>query len=583
MPADIVKQHYVALTKLLKIYRSAPLDRDLLKASQHFCKNLYAAAKNHPDLIFAQPQLYKPQLPFVVNLAFNATVMTCLLAVRNKFDPAVTVQLMCGALSIYALEQAAIETHYQGDAAQENSVIKKLGQKNVKFTQLLKTHNQHIWLSNYLLCSKIHLAHYPHASLTTPSNALAYMANRFALLCTPNKLQPPLSFAKVIKHLSLRCCSKWYALLIPLIHYPSVSPLGSYIRLRDGSVHIVLSLSVAGLITQPLSTKQSVLEQQHKTGFQLTATKQVIHCYPSQQLHSFTRLSQWWGTDLINWLSSKTQHQSILAFDPILSMQAVPAPLLIIQDQLNHINTDVTVIVKAIEKQPAYAQQLKMIASTSNRQQQPVQNIQQSIAMLGFERTNSILLQHSLRSRLNQNYFPLQQALLNFSQFFVSIVAQLTARTKLVSPELASTTALFVVSRLFTLPTIRTMSHWKTSTVATFEVASLVDVKKVEDLKNSAFLLAKAWHQNKQILEVLQYYDLVMHQQLKKQSSRQFCYLIGLSLILAQQHYFSKTTRCKETNAYFKAGLLELAITQTDVRAMMADAVSSTNVFCPNA
>ena len=74
MSAEIVKQHYIALAKLLKIYRTAPLDRNLLKASHDFCKSLYSAAKKHPELIFAQPQLYKPQLPFIVNLTFNSAV-----------------------------------------------------------------------------------------------------------------------------------------------------------------------------------------------------------------------------------------------------------------------------------------------------------------------------------------------------------------------------------------------------------------------------------------------------------------------------------------------------------------------------
>lgn len=580
MPAEIVKQHYVALVKLLKIYRCAPLDRNVLKASHHFCRNLYAAAKDNPDLIFAQPQLYKPQLPFVANLAFNSTVLTCLLAVRNKFDPAVTIQLMCGSLSIYALEQATIEKYYQCDKDNEKSQAKKIGQKNAIFTQLLKTNKQHIWLSNYLLCSHVHLAHYPRASLTTPIMALTYLANKLALLSTPNKHKPPLSFAKAIKHLSVSCCSRWYALLTPLIHYPGMSPLGSYIRLRDGSVHIVLSLSIEGLITKPLPSKQKMLVQHDKAGIQLTPPEQVIQSYPCQQITSLTRLNHWWGGDLLDWFNRKTKCEQIAAFDPILPMQTAPASLLVIQDQLNHINTDVSVIVKAIEKEPAYAQQLQIIASTSNRQKQPVQNIQHSIAMLGFERTNSILLQHSLLSRLNQSYFPLQQTLLNFSQIFATIVGELTAKTKLVSPELASTTAYFVVSRLFTLPTIRTMNHWKTSSQPTFKVASLVNIKETESLKNNAFLLAKAWHQNKQILDVLRLYDVVMHQPVKKHASRQFCYLLGLSLVLAHEYYFSSTTRCKETSAYFEAGLIELAISQTELVDMMADVVSSTNIYC---
>jgi HD-like signal output (HDOD) protein len=582
MPTQIIKQHYMALVKLLKVYRTAPLDRNLLKASQHFCKDLYEAAKAHPDLIFAQPHLYKPQLPFVVNLAFNSVLFTCLLSVRNKFDPSVTIQLMCGSLSIYALEQSSIEKHYQTDENNEGSVTKAIGHKNDVFSQLLKKNQQHIWCSSYQLCCKIHLTHYPRHSLTTPTTALAYMANRFALLCTPHqhKHKQPISFALAIKYLSLKCCPRWYDLLIPLLQYPSLFPPGGYIRLRDGSIHIVLSLSIKGLVTKPLPTKPSIGGQLDKSDIQLTPLGLVIKGFPCQPLNSFTRFSQWWSSDLADWLCASGNTQ-VAAFNSILPMQAAPASLLVIQDQLTQINADITVIVKAIEKEPAYARQLQISASISNRKKKSVQNIQHGLAMLGFERASNILLQHSLLSRLNQQYFPLQQVLLTFSQFFVFIAGKMAAKTKLVSPESASSAAYFVLSRLFTLPTIRTLNDWETSTLPSFKVASLVKVKETESLKNNGFLLANAWQQNKQILEVLQHYDIVMGEQINKRSSRQFCYLLGLSLTLAQEHYFSRKTRCKETSLYFEAGLGELGMNQAQLMDMMTGIMSSENIFCP--
>lgn len=580
MPAEIVKQQYIALVKLFKIYRSGPLDRDILKASHDFCKNLYATAKMQPDLIFAQPQLYKPQLPYVVNLAFNSVVLTCLVAVRNKFDPSVTIQLMCGSLSIYALEQSTLEKHYQTDNDQKKSVTKTIGQKNAKFVQLLKTNQQNIWLSNYQLCSYIHLNTYPRPRLTTPISTLSFIANKLALLCTPNKHNQPISFALAIKDLSLKCCPKGYALIVPLLRYPSVSPPGSYLRLRDGSIQIVLSISVNGLVTKPLPSRQSVATESDKLAVQLTPFEQVIQSHPCQQLNSFTRLSQWWHTGLKDWNSKQNEHPKITAFDSILPMQAAPASLLVVQDQLCHVNADIAVIVKAIENEPAYAQQLQIDASVNNRQKQSIQNIKQCLAMLGFERANSILLQHSLLSRLNQQYFPVQQQLINFSQLFVFISRTLADKTKLVSPELASTTANFVVSRLFTLPAIRTLIHWSTSTSPSFEVASLVKVKHTDSLKNDAFLLANAWQQNEQILDVLQHYDLIGKNTETENSTRQFCYLIGFGLILAQEHYFSETTRSKETTLYFKAGLVELGINQSELIDMMTDIATRTNVFC---
>jgi hypothetical protein len=580
MPSEIVKQHYIALAKLLKIYRSAPLDRDLLEASQHFCKSLYDAAKTYPDLIFAQPQLYKPQLPFIVNLAFNSAVFTCLLAVRNKFDSSVTIQLMCGSLSIYALEQASIEKHYQTVEENEKSQTTSVGQINPRFAQLLKNNKQHIWLCNYLLCTHIHLTRYPRVNMTSPVTNLAYMANRLTLLCIPNKHQQAISFANAIKHLIIKCGQRWYTLLTPLLQYPSVLPIGSYIRLQDSSIHIVLSLTNEGLVTKPLPTKQAVVLPADQTNIQLTLTQQVIQNYPCQQLNGFTRLNQWWGTDLMDYISIKSSHEPITAFAPVLRMQVPPASLLVIQDQLSHIKTNVAMMVKAIENEPSYAHQLQISASASNRNKQPVQSIQHALAMLGFERAKSILLQQSLLLRLNQHYFPLQKALLTFSQFFVFIISELAARTKLISPELASTIAYFLVSRLFTLPSIRSMNHWESSTLPTFKVASLIKLKATENIKNDALALANAWQQNKQILDLLQHYDLVMQKQENKGNVRQLSFLFGLSLTLAKEYYLTETTRCNETTSYVNTGLIELGLSQAELTDMMTHIVTTKNIFC---
>ncbi|WP_339722927.1 hypothetical protein [uncultured Paraglaciecola sp.] len=580
MPEKIVKQHYIALVKLLKIYRTAPLDRDLLQATLHFCKNLYGAAKAHPDLLFAQPQLYKSQLPFIVNLSFNSVVITCLLAERNKFDPSVTIQLMCGSLSICGLEQSSIEKHYQTVADNQKPTTTKIGQHNATFVHLLKTSRQQVWLSSYLLGPHIHLSRYPQESLTSPLSALTYMANKFALLCTTNKQKQSISFANAIKHLSLICCHKWYVLLMPLVDYPSVSPPGSYIRLRDNSVHMVLSLNNKGLVTKALSNKQTIGMQSSETDIQVITTDQVTKIYPCQQLNGFARLNHWWGTELNQWLSSHQEHAPKVAFNLIQSIKTAPASLMVIQDQLNHVNADIAVIIKAIEKEPLHAHQLLVSASSMNRNKQPVRSIQHGLAMLGFERSNSILLQYSLLARLNQQYFPLQQALLTFNQFFVNIVAELATRTKLLSSEFASTTAYFAVSRLFTLPTIRSLKRWETTTIPRFKLASLIKAKESQRLKHDGFMLAKTWHQNKQMLEVLRDYDLVSPEQQKTSSTSQYCYVLGIGLILAQEHYFLRTGHCEETEGYLKTGLHELGLSPATLTSMMTEVVARTNVFC---
>jgi hypothetical protein len=124
------------------------------------------------------------------------------------------------------------------------------------------------------------------------------------------------------------------------------------------------------------------------------------------------------------------------------------------------------------------------------------------------------------------------------------------------------------------------MNHWESSTLPAFKVASLVKLKAIENLKHDALALANAWQQNKQILDILQHYDLVMQKQENKSNVRQFSFLFGLSLTLAKEYYFTKTTRCKETTSYVNAGVIELGISQAELTDMMTHIVTTKNIFC---
>jgi hypothetical protein len=192
-----------------------------------------------------------------------------------------------------------------------------------------------------------------------------------------------------------------------------------------------------------------------------------------------------------------------------------------------------------------------------------------------------------LLSRLNQQYFPLQQTFLAFSHFFALIAGELAVKTNSISSELARTTAYFVISRLFTLSAIRTLPYKgisapiKVCKHPTFKVASIVAVKESESLKNGAFLLANAWQQNKQVLKVLQHYDLALSDPPSKPSTRQFCYLLGLSLCMSQEYYFLKTEHSKETSSYIKTALGELNMSQAELNNLINDIISNSNVISP--
>lgn len=576
-PEQMIKEQYVALAKLLKAYHNSPIDKTLLQLTLRYCKSLYGLAQAQPNLVFAQPQLYKSALPLVVNLTFNACVFTCLFATRNKFDPAITIQLMCGSISIYGCDQSSIEKHYQNEL---DNTPTKLGQNITTMAKLLQQHQQHIWLLAYSLSPSIHSNKVKNISRLKPAGAVAYFANRLSILCTPNKLTPPLSFAKAFKSLTLTAPEKYYSLLSPLLEYPGLTPPGAYIQDQTGTLRIVLAIHAQGLITKELATKQQTTLANKQTEIILTKQKQLTKSYTCQTLKSFSRLSQWWNEDLANWLTNDTSSPRIDAFQTMFSVNAAPPSLLVIQDQLKHTSADISVLVKAIEKEPSYAQQLQVSASLSNRQKQAVSNIQHGLAMLGYERTAGLFLQHSLLSRLNQHYFPLQHAFLAFSQLFVFMVEEIAIKTKSQSVDMVKTAGYFLLSRLFTLPSLRAQQTWKTKIDFEYQADSLIKHSKTANLKQDAILLAQAWQQNTAIIELLQRYDQADDELDIKDSQRANCYLLGACLIMAKQSYFAQTNQCEKTHNYLKKALTELHIDQTEWTELQTSLAIKAKLTC---
>jgi hypothetical protein len=577
MSGDIIKQQYIDLIKLLKTYHNGPGDKGLLQQTHSYCQGLMKTAKLLPDLFFAQPHLYKGQLPHSVNLTFNNCVLICLFGVRNKFDESLVIQLMSAAISINALQQKVIHK------TEQNSDQKKSAKKNhldVTFAQLLKVNHLQTWHRIYVASAKIYQSNYTILPALDTAAKLMFLAHKLTQLITANKGKIHTNFAQAIKHITIHSPASCYELIVPLIEYPSLCPPGTYIRQTNGQLSIIVALTTKGLLTRYLALKQATETEQGNSDFQFFTEEHVSKSYASQTITNFSQINQWWGEVTQHWFDKHTQTR-IEAFYKYLPTQSAPLSLLVIQDQLSHGQTDISVITKVFENEPNYAYQLQKSASLNNRKKQPVHNIQHSLAMLGFERTSSLLLQHCLVSRLNQQYFALQQSFLTFSQLFVFIAGELAVRTQAASQEVARSTGYFVVSRLFTLPALRTLTHWNITKQRTFEVASLVKGSARLSLKKDAVLLANAWHQNKSLIAVLQHYDLPPKISVNKSVSPHFCYLIGLSLVIATEAYFTGIKRDVETIEYVKNALLALELQEFDLQELLIEAVNKTGVFCP--
>ncbi len=573
-PEQAIKQQYIALAKLLKAYANKPTHSELLNLTLSFCKNLHQLAQAKPDLVFAQPQLYKAQLPYQVNLSFNACVNTCLLAIRNKVDPAVSIQLMCSSLSLYTSAEQQTQAFFQ-DSASSFFVAKP----NPALLKLLSLNQQHIWLTSYRQSCGINLAGAKNSNRLTVEGAICYFAHQLALLCTPRKSGARQTFSAALKRLTVQAPEKFYALLSPLISYPGLIPPGSYLKTQQGELLQVLAIHATGLVS--LASKSKTPSEQSDNAIRIIKPKVVSKHYPSQVLKSFSRLNTVWGDNFTNWQNHHKTNDCIAATEPMLPLGKAPASLLVVQDQLKQSNVDIHLMVKAISKEPEYTQQLLTAASNSNRQKQSVHNLQQALAMLGYERTASVFLQHSLIARLNQHYFPLQLNLLNFTQLMVFIAKTLAHQQLPEAENTISSIVYFLLSRLFTLPRFRVQTKWHSAVKNSYLIEGLLTDCKQDVLKQGAIRLAQAWQQPSQTIQVIQNYHQVEKSDESNPQIQSLATLVTASFIMANQIYFAQYQPDQKFTKLMSNLLTQLSFSKQQWTDLKQQISADSGVFCP--
>lgn len=569
--SDLIKQLHIELAKILKAYLQPELTPWHIKLVYTWSQTLLKQCEVNPDLLFAQPQLYKTQLSYVNNLAFNACIYTCLVAARNKVDKSVIIQLTSATLSMFAIEQQQISS------SKDIAELPCLSAKGKTLKKMLEKYQQPIW------CNALYTwlgTHRKNTAKLNQLNSIIRIGTHFALLCTPRTNQKPVTFVKALKQLCLQSPNKWYQMLIPLLDYPSLIPTGSFIKLQDQSLHIVLFVSRRSFVIAPVEKLTDTNHNQKGTSFRLIDPDKIKQHYASQPLKNLQRLDLWWNNKLEDFVAKHSQLEKKRIFIKLQPLQAAPQSLLVIQDQLNNMNTDIKIILKAIEKDPSYVEKIKHAATACNKKTQKIITLQHGLSMLGFERANYVLLEHSLLSRLSQEYFPLQKRIMIFSELYALIAAELATKTRFISNEQAKTTAYFVISRLYTLPTIRTLHNWPINNKDHFKLENLFMIKGANTLKDGAVILAKAWQQDNIIQATLSHCDLPFSEiKTQPKLTTQFALLLGLGLIRAKQLYFPEFYTCQATKNYINSALQALSLTDIELNTAILTA-STKFTFC---
>ncbi|MDU0356097.1 hypothetical protein RS130_21350 [Paraglaciecola aquimarina] len=552
-------------SKLLVIYREQAISQRQLLATRSFCLGLFKLAKAEPDLVFAQPQLYKAEYSYIENLTFNAAVNALLISVRNNLNDAISLQLMCACVGLIAVDQDNIANHYVKQG--KTRAPAPLSTSHNTLLRNIKKSKHHIWSSVHFIGPYIHQASRTKLAQFTLLQSIAYIGLKLTLLCTPNKKYKTPKYAFAFKQLCLLSPEHWSRCLTPLLPYPSLTPPGTFVRVNNAELYLVLSISQLGVTVKRIGKKS---EEPIVTNLKLTKIESLAQCYSNQTVQKISMLDQWWDRSLQRFLQDQQPQQSVSPFASRSPIQAAPSSLLVVQDQLNNTDTDVSIIAKAMAQEPTFIKQLQQSASKNNRHKQPITSIQQCLAMLGYERASNVLLENALLLKLNQEYFPLQQRLLIFTQLSASIAQFLASKSNRQSPILASKSMHFLLSGLFTSVTIKTLNSWPLGTAQALKLSNLIAVPHKQDLKKISLLLAQTWQQNQSILTDLDEYDLA-NLSTEKQTIQPTSYLLGLSLVIAKKAYFSQSIDSVETKNY-----IDLALKSLDLAPKILEEAANT-------
>jgi HD-like signal output (HDOD) protein len=563
-----IKPLYLQLATLLSAYRSEPFGQSQLSASLAFAEQLMKAAKQQPDIIFAQLHLYKSHLPYVLNLCFNCCLATLLVCVRNKVNESTTQQLLCSAITLFSFEQKEITQHY---AKQSEDIP---GQLNKRLQLALKQTRQDVWLSTYTLVKLIHRG-MPASKKQLPRLAkmqvFLYIGAQLALSLTPNMRNAKLSFAKNMQKLVHHCPASWLEWIAPLLQYPSLIPPGSAVKYED-NYYLILSVTEQGHIARLYNGDKQA------TDCILIEPQSNPTPLAPQAIASFKHIDSWWDEQ---WQQTLHTQAKVTIYNKVFKIDSPPALLLAMQKQLNKAEPDIEKIVKLIAQDPHYAHYLQTTASQNSRQKLPVQDVRHGLMIHGFGRSSSILMQQALLQRLTQHYFPLQEHFIQFSKLRSHLAATLALDSKAMLPEEAMSLATFANAGLFTAAKLKSRSSWVRGGGHLFDINDLAEQEDRPLLAEHAYKLAQAWQQDPLLLSALANQHCLPQDVPGGALHKKLVSILGLSLMQARQLYFADMAAGDNDQLFEQQACEYLKLSNKQLKQCSQDAAGFCHFFWP--
>lgn len=557
---------YRQLNELLELYRTKPVSKIHIQLTLNYSQSVIGAFKSEPDCFIGQLSLNKSQQPYVTNLIFNSSALTALISARNKINDSCAQQLICAAITAYSFHLKSIDNLANGDKDSSTN------QFNSKFAKELSFLKFEVWHMAYCFSHELgvqQLANKHSVESVDLLKIVINLAHFVAIDITPALQSIGLSFAQSIKKQLNNCPISWQMVIEPLLFYPTLYPPGSIVKLENHKMMLVLSSCRQGLIAKETHSPNS-----HPL---LIPFIQINHVLPARKVASIAVSHLWWDQ---NWIDFHCISPDInTPFFQSFRLDKPPQVLLSIQQQLAQHDVNIEQMAELINGEGALVTHIQHSATLANRKQLPVQDVKHALMMHGYARTNSILIQQSLLLRLNQNYFPLQEQLIQFTRLRSAIAKKLCQKDALMG-ESAATIACFANTGLFTCAALKNRTHWRPNASKRFCITSLFETDLAKPLFENPLTLAKAWQQKAMYIRVLRYSNTMPEKITATKEIQILSSILGLSLVMSRTLFFAEENDCIDTRNYVRQAFKVLSIDQNEAQLIQHKCALDSHIYC---
>ena len=460
---------------------------------------------------------------------------------------------------------------------------KQLEQSNAKLLKALQVAGLEVWHEGLKTASQ---RWHPHR--LKPLQQLSKQASMLQMLsigCCLGRLvtahqpaeQAPLHFSEAIKYIARQLPTACYPLIESVLTSPGLIPPGSFVKLNNTQIWLVLSRGQMGVLSKMLNKSSGEIEED----IQVIPDMKIHHVMPPQSIKKLTLTDSWWDTD---WqMQTETvatdQEQDFLRI-ATFKIDTPPPTLLTIQQKLQQPDFDTNEITDLILKEPVFATHIKQTASQSSRENLIIEDVKHGLLMHGFERASSLLMEHALSVRINQHVFPLAESLQQLCVTFKHVMSALAQQTKLLSAEQASCLGSFACAGFFTNTGLKTQLTLQFDNCVGPQTHQLFHHADPNQLHNHNRKLASSWAQPSLLTDAIQALEKQTEFSHTRQSVKQLALMLGCSTILARHIFFGNRIQ-KQEQRYLQRAFDELNILHLPYSFIVNEALASSHCFVP--